>query len=218
MKVRLLLATLCAALGALLLTLPAAAAPAGSSSGTITVKSHGDAIFPPEDDPQIGGCPAGFDLYAYHFEHPQLHWNIVQQPPTGSQVVTAGTAMLMADSPQPSEGARYSGYLLFGNVSLPDGHYEANASEVGGNGVGTHKVFWIKSTCSTAGGGGGTGVGSGQGGDQGAGQQGAVLAASASLGGGAVQGAVLAQTGLPAGGALYGVFLIASGLLLRRRR
>lgn len=230
MKVRLLLAALCAAVGALLLVLPASAAPTGSDAGTIKVKSSGDALYPPENDPQITGCPAAFDVYAYHFAHASVHWNITDKS-TGKWM-TGGTAELTADSPQPPEGPRYSGYLTQ-NMKLPDGHYEVDASEVGDNSA-KQKVFWVKSSCASSGGGGGgngggTGNGGGGGGagagqgsspgsSQGSAPQGGVLAATASLNGSAAQGAVLAQTGLPLGGALFGVFLIVSGLVLRRRR
>jgi hypothetical protein len=241
MKIRWFLGGLCAAVGALLLASPAGAAPTDSNAGSIKVKTHGDSVFPPENDPQISGCPAAFDIYAYNFAHAQVSWNISQQPPTGTQMVASGTTTLTADSPQPAEGPRFHGYLVFGNVSLPDGHYEVDAHEVGANGTGKQKVFWIKSTCSSTGGGngggsggGGNGGGNGGGGNGGGGNGGnggnggsgggtggtggggtGATGAGASGGGGqaaAAQGGVLAATATATAAGGQGIVLAQTGL------
>lgn len=131
--------------GLFLAGVPAAAADQ-ANAGSIKVKSHADAIYPPENDPQLSGCPASFDVFAYDFSNQNVSWTIDQQAPTGTAQVAAGDTVLTPSSPPPPEGARYYGYLVYG-MSLPSGHYKIVAHEDGTNATGKQKVFWITSDC-----------------------------------------------------------------------
>lgn len=131
--------------GLFLAAVPAAAADQ-ANAGSIKVKSHADALYPPENDPHVSGCPASFDVYAYGFSNQNVSWTIDQQAPTGTAQVAAGDTVLTPTSPAPPEGARYQGYLVYG-MSLPSGHYKIVAHEVGTNATGKQKVFWIASDC-----------------------------------------------------------------------
>jgi len=134
--------------GALLASVPAAAV-GDANAGSIKVKTHSDSIYPPENDPHITGCPASFDVYAYDFSNQQVSWTIDQQPPTGNAIVATGDTKLTPESPAAPQGALYEGYLIYGDVNLPSGHYKIVAHEDGTNATGKQKVFWIDSDCPT---------------------------------------------------------------------
>ncbi|WP_190215570.1 hypothetical protein [Kitasatospora indigofera] len=125
--------------GALAALLALGAAPAAQAApgdnGDIKVHESTTAVTDQRDEPQV----CRFYLDAFNFDDLQLvNWTIEQQPPTGTQQVTAGTLALLNGTGQTQI------------MSLPDGHYRVNWTFVGQTGSAKHKVFTV--ACPPAGG------------------------------------------------------------------
>ncbi|MFE4603320.1 hypothetical protein ACFRKE_20970, partial [Kitasatospora indigofera] len=125
--------------GALAALLALGAAPAAHAApgdnGDIKVHESTTAVTDQRDEPQV----CRFYLDAFNFDDLQLvNWTIEQQPPTGTQQVTAGTLALLNGTGQTQI------------ISLPDGHYRVNWTFVGQTGSAKHKVFTV--ACPPAGG------------------------------------------------------------------